>query len=70
MFWLFWPQGLWDLRSPTRDGTQHPLHWKNGVLSPVKVFIFHGTVTVALFLSPNRCLSSVVKYYIRSLLQA
>ena len=24
MFWFFWPQGMWDLTSLTRDGTHTP----------------------------------------------
>ena len=24
MFWFFWPQGMWDLCSPTRDQTYIP----------------------------------------------
>ena len=25
---VFWPQGMWDLSSPTRDQTRNPWHWK------------------------------------------
>ena len=25
---VFWPGGMWDLSSPTRDRTHTPLHWK------------------------------------------
>ena len=27
MLLVFWTQGMWDLNSPTRDGTCTPLHW-------------------------------------------
>ena len=25
---VFWPQGIWELSSPTRDPTHTPQHWK------------------------------------------
>ena len=25
---LFWLQGMWNLKSPTRELNPHPLHWK------------------------------------------
>ena len=24
----FWPCGMWDLSTPTRDRARYPLHWK------------------------------------------
>ena len=45
MFWFFWPQGLWDLSSPTRDRTCTPYigrrslnHWTAREAS-FKIFI-------------------------------
>ena len=32
-YFLAAPSGMWDLSSPTRDWTLHPLHWKCGVLT-------------------------------------
>ena len=26
--WVFWPGGMWDLSSTTRDQTRTPQHWK------------------------------------------
>ena len=34
MFWFFWPQGMWDLSSQTRDGITTPCIWKQSLNHP------------------------------------
>ena len=66
MFWFFWPQGMWDLGSPTKDrihnfcpGRQSLDHWKTDCkikkkkksLSPTKLWISQQYRGIILFTS-------------------
>ena len=45
---LFWPAGIWDLSSPTRDQNPRPLHWKSRVLTtgPPGKFLMDSTFEI------------------------
>ena len=51
MFWVFWPWGMWNLDSPTRDWTRTPCigrgglsHWTTREVPLVKVEDFHSGI--------------------------